>query len=336
MAINIDSSFYKEIDFVFHPFLAQQGSALLAATSQQQVVGKQTLVRQFTVGEAQKMQPNEHTKFVDTKYDARTIEPEAFNIPIAVDSITQIQQATLNPGDIARQAAFKCGTYIDKLIINGLSGVANTENGPKSLPGADSPLIAAAEDYDKTQTIAWNDATLSPSADPQQPVSSKAGLSTSKIVKAVSKLKGKFNFGPFICIASTYDFATLAADSRMSNVLFNTQPSFATGSLGMFHGVSAFIPSELIPSGKSRVNNAGALVAAGAGADVSYAYLYDIGQIVLGISAPLTLKTGQSPERNFADVMMYMGMYGCTRMFEESVIRIEINHSPANNATYRH
>jgi hypothetical protein len=154
----------------------------------------------------------------------------------------------------------------------------------------------------------------------------KAGLNSSKIAKAVMKLRAKFNSGPLVCIGSEYAMMTLRADPKCSNSLFSPQHTLADGFVSAWGGVDAFIACELVDTGKSYVNEDASITnsANPPGFDVEYAYVYAVDKIKLGVGAPLFLKNGLNAERYLNNVLIYQGAYDCVRMFEEAVVRIEI------------
>ncbi len=195
--------------------------------------------------------------------------------------------------------------------------------------GASAAAVVA--NYDKTQTIAWNDCTLGGNTD-DNTAYIKAGLSTSKLVKAYQKLQSKYNNGPVICVCSSYAAATARADYRAASSEFNDIHALMAGVNNPYAGIAAFVISEQVDGGKSKVGENGQYNASGI--NVEYAYVFSMNQIKLGVSMPLTLKNGLNAERYLQNVLIYEGMYDCTRMFEESVVRIEINKNPTSSATW--
>lgn len=347
MAYEIDNSFLEEFDFMFRPYLQQQGSQLMQAVTPVEVHGAVEYFRQNQVGEARfRTDQGGTTEFTSIKHNRRRLKPRAFDCPISLDVIDMVMQGTPDPEGLAAQAANSCGILIDQIIIQGLGGTSYTEaEGEKKLSGAadtgmannDVPNVVVSK-YDKTQTISWNDCTLGGnSADNTSYV--KAGLNTGKLQKAVQKLKSKYNYGPILCVGSSYAMATMRSDIRAASSDFNDIHAFMDGINNPYAGISAFIESEQVDGGKSAVKANGTGTAndgqgQATGVDVEYAYIFSMNQVLLGCSMPLTLKSGENPERNFDQVLMYTGMYDCTRMFEESVIRVEINKSPTSDAQW--
>lgn len=327
----LTNSFLEEFDYMFHPFLKQQGSSLLMAVTQEPVVGLAKYIRQSSVGEAHYITSGSVTEYTDITYDKRKLEPKAFACPIILDDIDMIQQGTPDTGMLAADAANSCGKIVDQIIIKGLGGVSYSAiHGDIALPGIEK-VTTDVTDYDKTQTIAWNDCTLGGNVE-NNPKASRAGLSASKVSKAVQKLRAKFNVGPLVCVASEYAMSTLRADERVSKTDFNTQPSLASGLNTPYGGCDAFIPCQLVDSGKSKVSNTNTFDNA-ASMDVEYAYIYALNQIKLGVSKPIDLKFGLNAERYLNNTLIYWGMYDCTRMFEEAVVRIEIRKTPTDDNT---
>lgn len=339
MSFEITNSFLEEFDFMFHPFLKQQGSKLMQAVTQMPVTGDVKYIRQQDVGDAHWITDSgSTTKYTATKFDRRRLKPRAFACPIMLDEFNMIKQGTPDPSLLAAQAANSCGKLIDQIIIEGLGGTSYTESeGKKELSGAknikDGPSKEKLiENYDKTQTVAWNDCTFGGN-DNQNSMYVKAGLSASKLNKAVQKLLSKHNYGPIFCVGSNYAMATARADYRVASSDFNDVHSFMRGVNLPYCGVSAFIPCEEVDKGQTcvTVNNGTYKDQA---ADVEYAYVFAMNQIVLGSSMPISLKNGTNAERYLNDVLMYRGAYDCTRLFEESVVRIEILKNPSANEAF--
>lgn len=340
MGFELTNSFLEEFDFMFHPFLKQQGSKLMQAVTQMPVTGDVKYIRQQDVGDAHWITDSgSTTKYTATKFDRRRLKPRAFACPIMLDEFDMIKQGTPDPSLLAAQAANSCGKLIDQIIIQGLGGTSYTESeGKKELsgaknittdPGSATKLIAA---YDQTQTISWNDCTFGGN-DSQNSMYVKAGLSASKLNKAVQKLLSKHNYGPIFCVGSNYAMATARADYRVASSDFNDVHSFMQGVNLPYCGVSAFIPCEEVDSGKTCAKIADGAYDANT-ADVEYAYVFAMNQIVLGSSMPISLKNGTNAERYLNDVLMYRGAYDCTRLFEESVVRIEILKNPDKNDAF--
>lgn len=344
MSYSITNSYLEEVSFMFQPFLTQQGSKLMAAVRPEQVMGDIKYVRQLDVGEASwANESGGTTKYAATKYDKRRLKPRLFHCAIELEEFDMIKQGIPDAQMLAAQAANKCGKKIDEVIIQGLGGASYTESGGKKvLSGADqiaSTATATAAnkaqaiaEYDKTQTIAWNDCTFG-GMDNQNSPYICAGLSSSKLNKAVSKLLSAENYGPLICVGSHYAMASARSDYRVASSDFNDIHSFAQGINNPYCGIAAFISCDMVDSGKSRIKPDGSMVALAANdrPDVEYAYVFAMNQIVLGSSLPIGLKNGTNAERYLNDVLIYRGAYDCTRLFEESVVRIEINKRPNSN-----
>lgn len=333
MAFEITNSFLEEFDAMFYPFLQQQGSQLMQAVTQKQITGEMQYIRQQDVGEAHFVSDlGGITEYTPIRYDKRRLKPRAFECPIILNDYLMVQQGTPDPTQLAQQAANSCGKLLDRIIIDGLGGKSYTEaSGVKTLSGADKvkdgdSAAKVVAEYDKTQTIAWNDCTLGAVIN-DNTASVKAGLSTAKINKAVQKLRSKFNYGPIFCVTSSYGATSGRADKRMASSEFNDIHAFMQGINNPYAGVDAFIISELVDGGKSKVN-ANGVYSENDGEDVEYAYIFSMNQVVLGTSMPIHMKNGINAERQMGETIVYRGMYDCTRLFEESVVRIEINKRP--------
>lgn len=304
--MGISTSYFEEVDIRFHEFLRQHGSALLMGTTIEPVVGDAKYLRQVDVGAAHFVSGSgAPTSYVPITYDRRRLKPRAFDCPIMLDKFDVARQAYPDPGQLAAQAADSCGVLIDQIILDGIGGLAYTENtGAIALPNS--------------QVIAYDDVTL---ADYQNMQSSNAtlryGLSTSKVAKAVQMLRTHFNTGPIICVANNYALSTLRADPRAASSQFNTVQSLSMGIDAPYGGVNAFAACEQMGGGMS-INTKTAV-------HVTYAYVYAMDQIKLGISMELMLDAGKSASHGLNDIFIYSGMYDCLRMQEKAVVRIEIN-----------
>jgi len=325
----IDSSFLDTVDTLFHPYLAQQGSHLMHAVTQIPVVGDTYDVRQQNVGPARFREgQGEQTKFTTMEFDRRRLRPRAFDCTVMLDDIDMVKQGTPDPGLIAQQAANSCGQLLDQIIIQGIGGasysVADSKN--KYLTGAENISAGASKEvlidnYDKTNTISWNDCTLSATSD--NSLTTSCGLSVSKVSKGIRKLREKHADATLFCVASEFALSTLRADLKMANLQYNLQPSMATAQVGQYAGITEFIPSEYVGTGKSCVKKADGTYAAKT-TDVEYAYIFGAEYINLGCSVGLHLETGKDVTRYNADVLFYKGSYDCIRLFEDAVVRIEI------------
>jgi hypothetical protein len=327
----INNAWLTEFDAVFHDFLKYQGGTLIGGTMQEPVVGASKFIRQTTVGDAHFIGTSGGiTEYATQKFDRRKLEPRDFACPIMLDDIDLRMMGTPSVDQYASSAANSCGKLIDQIIIEGLGGKSYSEaaGGYVYLPDYSGADVAADAmtglEYIDTQVIPWCDYQMGDNANGTASLQVQAGLNSAKIAKAVMKLRKKFNYGPIICVGSEYAMMTMRADPKVSNSDFSPQHSLADGFLSAWGGVDAYIACELVDGGKSHVTKAAAINAAATGPDVEYAYVYSVSQIKLGVGAPLFLKNGLNAERYLNNVLIYQGAYDCTRMFEESVVRIEV------------
>ena len=335
----INNAWLTEFDAVFHEFLKYQGGTLIAGTMQEPVIGASKFIRQTTVGDAHFISTSGGTtEYATQKFDRRKLEPRDFACPIMLDDIDLRMMGTPSVDQYAQSAANSCGKLIDQIIIEGLGGKSYSEaaGGYVYLPS--NPVVHAADattglEYEDAQVIPWADYRMGDNSNGFASLAVKAGLNSAKIAKAVMKLRSKFNYGPIVCIGSEYAMMTLRADPKVSNSDFSPQHTLADGFLSSWGGVDAYIACQLVDGGKSNLTAAGATVGDNSGADIEYAYVYSVQQVKLGVGSPLYLKNGLNAERYLNNVLIYQGAYDCTRMFEESVVRIEINKTPpATNA----
>jgi hypothetical protein len=333
MPFTVDNAWLTEFDMLFYDFLKYRGGTLIAGTVQEPVIGASKFIRQTTVGDGHFISGSGGiTEYATQKFDRRKLEPRDFACPIMLDDIDLRMMGTPNIDQYAESAANSCGKMIDQIIIEGPGGRSYSEaaGGYVYLPNYSGDAVTAGNSnpgiYDNTQYVPWLDNTMGDNQNGRASLSVKAGLNSSKIAKAVMMLRSKFNNGPIGCIASEYAMMTLRADPKCSNSLFSPQHTFADGFMNPRGGVDAFVPCQLVDTGKSFVN-ADASVTAGNQPpqfDVEYAYVYCIDQIKLGVGQELYLKNGTNAERYLNNVLIYQGAYDCARMFEESVVRIEV------------
>ena len=306
----LSDSFLHQFDTQFHEMLHYQGSKLISGVMQEPVVGETLTKRQNLVGKAKFIDNTVGlTEYTRIKYGSRKLTPRAFVCPIMIDQIDIVKQGYPNITALAQQAANSCGKMIDEIILQGIGGIAVTENGNVNLP--------------ESQTIYAEESTLDGITIPDN---IKFGLSASKIALAAQMLSKYENPGPYFCVATTMALAQLRADPRLANIKFNEIRAFANGVNNPYAGISGFTGCEAIPTEEVTLPNDAAKYPKLKTKKVklSYAYVYAMPQIYLGCSMPLTLKQGQNPERYFNESLMYEGMYDCVRMQEESVVRIEV------------
>lgn len=336
----VNNAFLTEFDAVFHEMLKYQGGTLIAGTMQEEVIGGSKYIRQTTVGDAHFIRGSgSPTEYATQKFDRRKLEPKDFACPIMLDDIDLRMMGTPNVDQYAQQAANSCGKMIDQIIITGLGGKSYSEaaGGEVDLPSKPATATTAQgafpSNYDGTQVIAWADYSIGDNANGHTSLAVKAGLNSAKIAKAVMKLRSKFNYGPIVCVGSEYAMMTMRADPKVANSLFNHQQTLADGFITAYGGVDAYVSCQLVDSGKSHLKADGTISGAADGVDVEYAYVYSVPQIKLGVGSPLYLKNGLNAERYLNNVLIYQGAYACTRMFEESVVRIEIARTPPASTT---
>ena len=312
----ITNSFLDEFDSRFHPFLRQEGSKLINYVDPVSVNGATHSIRQSTVGKAHIItSAGSITDYTNIEHDRRELRPIPFACPIMLDDIDLVQQGTPDVAMLAQQASYSCGEIIDEFIIKGLGGMSRS-------------LALGDISFPDSQTIRWNENKFAEnSTNTLNGQINMNGLSASKVAQAIVMLQEEYNSGTFVCVASPYALQTFRSDSRVSNMDFNMQPAFATGHATPFAGVHHFVASSKVDTGTSTVSASDGTTA------VEYAYIYNLNQVKLGISQPLALKYGRNPERYLNNTLIYWGMYHCTRMFEESVVRIEVkrdNTTPAS------
>lgn len=279
---------FEQFNEIFEAMLGQRGSVLMNYTTPEEVHGEVKYLRQYNIGDAYFVDTiGAPTSYVNASFHRRKLEPRAMECSIMIDQYHQIQAAGLDVNELAQEAANKCGILLDKLIINGIGGVARTtESGDVKFPA--SQVIAS-----DTQELNNEGNT---------------GLTAAKIALAVEMLREKFNATPLVCVTNNYGLAQLRTDERVASVMFNMQPAMATGQNMAYGGCDVFVPCEQC---------------GGDGDETQYAYMYALDKIRLGCSMPFHIEAGQNAERGLNTVFIVKGMYDCLRMEEEAVVRIE-------------
>lgn len=342
---DVSLSWYETIDRIVQAGLDQQGSKLMPYTVPKEVVGESIAVVQSFVGEARYIEgQGELTKFTPITFDKRRIMPKGIELDIHLNMIDAIKQGGIvDPGILASQCLNKIGKKVDEIILEGIGGGSYSYGAGKDklLSGAKEVTAKIAsntpdknqiwEYYDATQTIPWNDCTLLGNKD-RTPLATQCGLSVAKINRAVQKIRAAYaGEGPLILYGSPYAMSTLMSDELCSNVLYNTQPAMSTGQANPVSGISAIVTGNIIETNQKSATKADGTKANGSPVNVEYAYIFAQQHIMLGCSLPMTMDQMKDAARSGDPVMFYKGLYGCTRMWEEAVVRIEIAHGIHDN-----
>lgn len=319
MAFELTKSFVEQFDAAFTPFLRQSGSRLMSAVSNIPVTGVMHHIRQRDVGDAfWDNSSSATTKYAPIRYDTRILKPRAFSCNLEIRDADIVAQGNPDPSQLAEQAADSCGIFLDRIILNALGGGARTDDRatPIELP--------------ETQLIVCDDNELQENeANTTSPGITRVALNTGKLAKAVRMLRASHARGPLICVGSEFAMSTLRADPRAASSLFNTQPSLASGMNTPYAGVSAFIPVESEIIGKSKACTESKY----SKTDVEYAYVYAMDHVMLGCSAPMSIKQAVNAERNLNTVLKCWGMYDAVRVFETAVVKIEVARQVVSTTT---
>ena len=320
MAFSITNSFMEQFNILFQEMLNQKGSFLMPYTRMEQVVGNSQIIRQFDTGDATIGELNSSgvTEFSPILYDHRKLEPRPISKTISLNEIDMIRQGQPPVEQLAATCSQSCGAALDKIIINGIGGMAKTQSsGDIALP-LNQYICVDTKQYDN------KGAELS-----------GQGLTTQKVSFAVAALRAKYNIPQLVCVCSNRAMGQLMTDERAASALFNRTQAMANGFMTPFAGVDFFVTSEKMPKAKAHLCAGGNLITADSSAakasnsEVELAYIYSKDQIVLGCSKEFNLKSAEDAHRNFDLIFQCVGMYDAVRMQEESVIAIEVNTGSA-------
>lgn len=337
---DVTKSYFEMTDRLVREGLDQRGSKLMPYVIPVEVIGESISIVQSFVGEVRDIEgQGELTKFTPVSFDKRRITPGAFELVIHLSEIDAVKQGGIvDPGILANQCLNKIGKKLDSIIIAGIGGGSYSVGAGKYLPltGAKEVTTKIGNNtpnkeqiwsyYEQTQTIPWNDCTLLGNKD-RTPLATKVGLSVSKINRAVQKIDSKYaGEGPKILVCSPWARSTLMADELCASLMYNTQPAMSTGMANPVSGITNIVVSNLVETNQKSAIRADGTKAAGSPVDVEYAYVFSQQYINLGCNLPIKMKNLEDVQRGGDPVMIYRGSYGCIRMFEEAVVRIEIAH----------
>lgn len=306
----------EQFNILFQEMLTQKGSYLMPYCRMEQVVGNSQVIRQFDTGDATIGELNSSgiTEFSPVLHDHRKLEPRPISKTISLNKIDMIRQGQPPVEQLAASCSSACGAALDKIIINGIGGLAKTQSsGDIALPLNQYICVDSVQFDNKGNSLAGQ------------------GLTTQKVSFAVAALREKNNLPQLVCVCSNRALGQLMADERAASALFNRTQAMANGFMTPFAGVDFFVTSEKLPKAKAHLHTGGNLITADSSAakasnsEVELAYIYAKDQIVLGSNKEFDLQSAEDPHRNFDLIFQCVGMYDAVRMQEESVIAIEVN-----------
>ena len=137
MAFSITNSFVEQFNILFQEMLNQKGSFLMPYTRMEQVVGNSQIIRQFDTGDATIGELNSSgiTEYSPILYDHRKLEPRPISKTISLNKVDMIRQGQPPVEQLAATCSQSCGAALDKIIIDGIGGVAKTQSsGDIALP----------------------------------------------------------------------------------------------------------------------------------------------------------------------------------------------------------
>lgn len=276
--------------------LNKKGSQLINHVRIEKVQGDSQIVPQLDWSD---------TEEVKIQNENRLLEPKLIKeIKITLSDVEVTRQGEPTADELAEKLAMSAATVIDKIIINGIGGMAKTQSsGDIALP---------LSQYISVDTIQLgnNGNTLL-----------RQGLTSSKIISAVEALNKKLYNPALICVCSNRAMEQLKINKETWKVfhpitkVFNIQ----------------FVVSELVPKKiKAHLHTGGDLITLDSktakesdAGEVELAYMYAKDQIVLGSNMEFELKFGKDSNSDW--VFQYLGQYDAVRMREDAVVAIEVN-----------
>jgi hypothetical protein len=319
MAINtsVDAAYMKVVSDAFWMKAGQRGSFLLPFMNPITVVGDSMEIRDTDIGDPDWLNSStQPTRYTNETFGCRAIMPHFFDAAL-IRGMPEVQKvATLDPALLVNKMWDKCGVFLDAIILygkNGVGGIAGTSR-VKNMPTdtADYSYVALPE----SQYIAWDDVDYGMSNDIDNADAIKYGLSTSKILKAVEKLREEYMGSDLVCISNTHGQTSLIADPRAANLQWNVMPTMAVNGIVSYGGVNNYVVSEKVRRGVPSIKNDGTMV--------DHAYVYARDKVLLGVGSPINFTITNSIDHSNAQVIYMWGAYDCLRMEEKSVVCIEI------------
>ncbi len=311
MAYNLNGTQIDYVQYEFLNFLRQGGSRLQNACMPFAFEGDYGTVRKSGVGAAtiSELGSNEASKNVsEFNYEARVIAGKVVSNRVQINYDTLFSQGNLDLSKSASDLAETCGNKLDTLIVEALGGNSLTKT-TRGLPDDSSVMTYNAFDAANTVAMALGNGGTS--------IADNA-LNVRKVMSAATKLKSYYNTGPIVCIANANGMAQLRQDGRMASSDFNVVKSLANPSLAgqiPFGGIDYFIECE-VDTGYDAINPT-----------YKYAYVYALDKLYLGTQSGRSFKIDSLPNLDYdgAPRIICSGVYGATRIDENSVVRIEYN-----------
>jgi hypothetical protein len=243
--------------------------------------------------------------YTDVRADARLLEPHGYSVPLFLNTFTMAKEGYPDVEGLARQASDSAGKQIDKIIIGGLNGTVRSKSaGDITFPAG--------------QTVPHDFALFDAGATTSSAAAVMEGLNAGKITAGVTGLKQRYAQGFTMLVSSYYGQATLMNDYKLANSLYNFNgPVGSMGELlGRYGGVDMFVACEQVPKGLPSFGGTPNTTG-------EYAFLYNVEYVRLGTNKEMEL-VGPLPELHGMK-LAYNFAYGCIRLQDEAVVRIEIN-----------
>lgn len=197
-------------------------------------------------------------------------------------------------------------TVIDKIIINGIGGMAKTQSsGDIALPLSQYISVDTIQLGNNGNTLLGQ------------------GLTSSKIISAIIALREKSHNADLICVCPNRAMEQLKTDKNAWKVFHPITKGFEI----------QFVVSELVSQKiKAHLHTGGNIITLDSetakeskAGEVELAYVYASDQVVLGYNKEFTLHAGEDAGWNFDWVFQYLGQYDAVRMREDAVVAIEVN-----------
>lgn len=190
---------------------------------------------------------------------------------------------------VASAIAVNYMNILSKIITRGIYSLAFFEDGN-------------ASELTNEQTVRWDYEDAFNGSEVKYFI--KQGLSVSKLINAIKRVKKKFPYSKICCVASNDALLTLMHSEGMERFL-------NVGRLSSYSGCDSFIASEFV---ENNVSFSGNKIG-------EYAYVFAEDQVIFGHGDICVI----SPNKNapYSEINIKNSV-GCVRLSDEALVRIEI------------
>ncbi len=231
----------------------------------------------------------------------RRLTPTQYTYEMSIDEFDIVRTGGFDPGRLAEDAAEGCSRTLDEIVVEAMTADVYCDNN-KVIP------------FNKKQYITYDYNPLGEDAE------KAAKLTSSKILKAVEKMRTNGVKGTIVAFASYPHLTEFQQDVRVASTDFNVQPAQATGITNPYGGISGFVPTLLLPQNVKSQKG---------GQDdpmVDHIYVVGTDYIKIGTNMPWKLNSGLNPERRYNFNLCMTGAYDAVRAEEAGVVIIEAAH----------